>query len=209
MSLPPDELEVLELFLDLGRTPTKVRAIDQLHGFLTAVALSSPDLEPERWLPLVVADNLAEAPPRLAEAAPKGRMTAYVQRMLDDILLAVANPDAPFIPMVARKHDGHALYDDGSLWCAGFLLGVAALPDEWSSFLKSPVTAALLLPFFLLGSPTLPSPWDDMVRTLAQRHRLTGSIPAAVEAIHLQRFALELMALKEARAALKAARHCH
>lgn len=208
-SLSPDELEILELFLDLGSTHTSIRAMDQLHGFLTSVALSSPDMERERWLPLVVPDNLADLPPRLQETPPRERMTAYVLRMFDDVLFALANPDAAFLPLVGRRHDGHAVYDEGTMWSSGFLQGVAALQDEWSAFLKAPVTAALLLPIFMLGSSSLPAPWDTMVETLGQRHRLTASIPTAVDAIHLQRFALELIALKEAQAALQAARRCH
>ncbi|MBS1191231.1 MAG: hypothetical protein H6R10_3023 [Rhodocyclaceae bacterium] len=206
LSLSPQELAELDEFLDSDAVPAGLWGVDVLHGFLTSVALSGTAIDPEQWLPLVWSTNREELP-RFADRAQEKRLTAYILRMYDDIRATLADPDSGFSPLVTAAHGSGAPYGDGTLWCNGFMLGMVLLDTHWASFIATPTSSGLLLPILLLGSDTVPPDWEGMCETPEQRARLTEWIPAVVEAIHVQRFVLELIARKESRNALANAQH--
>lgn len=205
-SLNSDELEELDDFLGSDAVPAGLWGVDVLHGFLTSIALSATDIDRSQWLPLVWSTSPEEAP---AFDGPdqEERLTAYVLRMFDDIKAALTDPERGFSPLVAvcRSAAGQS-YNDGTMWCNGFMLGLVLFDSHWTSFLETQASGGLLLPIVLLGSDKVPEDWEGMCSTSDQRARLTEWIPAVVEAIHVQRFILELVALKESRQTLAAAK---
>ncbi|HJW26939.1 MAG TPA: UPF0149 family protein [Rhodocyclaceae bacterium] len=206
LSLSQEEIVELESFLGSRAAPGSLRSLDVLHGYLTCVALSSFETGQEEWLPLVWS-NSPLAPVKFRTPAQEYRLTSSVVHMLDDILLSLAESDVGFSPLVATVNRSEGQPDeDGSMWCSGFLLGMAHLQDHWLGLVNLSDAGTLFLPIFLLGSPLLPPAWEDMVRTLDQRRRLTACIPPVVEAIHVWRFAHEVSTLEKARVAIASGR---
>lgn len=203
-SLQPDELEELDEFLGSGAAPASLWAVDVLHGFLTSVALSPLGTEMDEWLPLVW-NTTTQDTPQFDSEVQEQRLTSYVQRMYEDILMLLATGDSGFSPLVEMARDeAGRVYADGKMWCNGFMLGTVLLGSQWSGFLATPAKGCLLLPIFLVGSETVPPEWETMVQTVEQRARLTEWIPAVVEALWVKRLILELISMKESRAALAA-----
>lgn len=205
LSLNRSELDELDDFLGSDAVPAGLWGVDVVHGFLTSVALSAAEIDREHWLPLVWSTN-PEEPPCFDDTAQEERLTAYVLQMYQDIRLALADPDRGFSPLVAQScNPGSHAYSDGTMWCNGFMLGMILLESHWKSFLATPAGGCLLLPIVLLGSDKVPQDWEGMCETPQQRAELTAWIPAVVEAVHVQRFILELVALKESKHTLAAA----
>lgn len=199
LSLNRNELDELEDFLGSDAVPAGLWGVDVLHGFLTSVALSAAELEQDQWLPLVWSTT-PEEPPSFDDPAQEERLTSYVLRMYGDIRAALADPVRGFSPLVARAGNcSGQFHADGTMWCNGFMLGMVLLESQWASFLAAPAGGCLLLPIVLLGSDQVPPDWEGMCETPQQRAQLREWIPAVVEAIHVQRFILELVALKESR----------
>jgi uncharacterized protein len=200
--LDRNELDELEEFLVSDAVPAGLWGVDVLHGFLTSVALSAADLDQEQWLPLVWS-TAPEDPPCFDDPVQEARLTSYVLRLYDDIRAALEDPDRGFAPLVARAGNcSGQFHADGTMWCNGFMLGMVLLENHWASFLAAPAGGCLLLPIVLLGSDQVPPDWEGMCETPQQRAQLTEWIPAVVEAIHVQRFILELIALKESKQTL-------
>lgn len=199
LSLNRNELDELEDFLGSDAVPAGLWGVDVLHGFLTSVALSAAELDQEQWLPLVWSTS-PEEPPSFDDPAQEERLTSYVLRMYGDIRAALADPERGFSPLVATSgHCSGQFHADGTMWCNGFMLGMVLLENHWASFLAAPAGGCLLLPIVLLGSDQVPPDWEGMCETPQQRARLTEWIPAVVEAIQVQRFIHELIALKESK----------
>lgn len=206
LSLTQAELDELDGFLGSGAAPASLGTLDVLHGFLTCIALSPSDLQKEQWLPLVWSTRPQE-PPRFDSPAQEQRLASFVQWLYDDTVLALADLDKRFSPLVSWVRDAKGQdHADGSLWASGFLLGMTLQEQQWSAFLEMPAGGCLLLPVFLLGSHSVTSDWESLVNTLPQRAMLTDWIPAVVEVIHIQHFVFDLMALRETQVTLAAAR---
>lgn len=204
LSLDRKKLHELDDFLGSEAVPAGLWGVDVLHGFLTSVALSATEIDQEQWLPLVWSTNPKE-PPRFDGPAQEERLTSYVMQMYNDIRKALADPSRGFSPLVALCSSQPDT--DGTMWCNGFMLGMILLDSHWTAFLATPAGGCLLLPIVLLGSDKVPQDWEGMCETPQQRAKLTEWIPAVVEAVHVQRFILELVALKESRQTLAAAQN--
>jgi len=210
LSLDRNKLHELDDFLGSEAVPAGLWGVDVLHGFLTSVVLSATEIDQEQWLPLVWSTN-PEEPPCFDDPAQEERLSSYVVQMYDDIRTTLTDPDRGFSPLVALagncSSQSHA---DGTMWCNGFMLGIILLESHWAAFLAAPAGGCLLLPIVLLGSDKVPQDWEGMCETPQQRAKLTEWIPAVVEAVHVQRFILELVALKESRETLATAQDpCH
>lgn len=210
LSLNRKQLDELDDFLGSEAVPAGLWGVDVLHGFLTSVALAAKDVPREQWLPFVWSTT-PEEPPCFEDPGQEERLVSYVLQMYEDIRSVLADPDRGFSPLVAVASNCSVQpYGDGTMWCNGFMLGMVLLESHWTAFLATPAGGGLLLPIVLLGSDQVPKDWEGMCDTPQQRARLTEWIPAVVEAVHVQRFVLELIALKESKQALDGPRDlCH
>lgn len=194
MSLSGSELEELDGFLNANAAFSSIAAADELHGFLTAVALTPANLALDHWLPYVWTDSLEEAP-AFADPHQEERLNAYALQMFEDIMEGLSESDGEFAPLVALLENaaGQA-YGDAEGWCQGFVQGILLLHEYWEPFLATSAGRCLVLPIFLLGADSAPSDWRALSATPKQRAKLTEWVAVAVEAIGTQLFMLELTA---------------
>ena len=124
--LTDDEIETLESRL-AEIDPDDSMAVEELDGFLAAIACCPEPIARDEWLPMVLGDS-----PR-ARAAAEGRGDdAALLKLIDRHRAAVAamlDDGEGFSPVLAYDEDGIAW---GNAWAIGFARGMAMRPDAWS-----------------------------------------------------------------------------
>ncbi|ALP54411.1 hypothetical protein Tel_15350 [Candidatus Tenderia electrophaga] len=135
--LSDSELAELDEFL---LTHEECLAIDEAHGYLTALIVSRADDDESAILEAV-----------LGEAEATAQINELLLRMYQDIAIELESAE-PFEPMVIEEEDedgdSFEVYDG---WCFGFMLALSdyeevwrELPKEQQSLLEPIATLALL-----------------------------------------------------------------
>jgi uncharacterized protein len=116
--------------------------VEELDGFLVALACGAEIVPPEEYLPEIlgltgdddeagdedaVADDDDPAPD-ISEAPPE--LLALIERHAAQVSAGLAS--GRFAPVLAHDEQGHP---DGVAWAVGFLRGVEMRPDSWEAML--------------------------------------------------------------------------
>jgi uncharacterized protein len=139
------ELDRLEQILtDLAARHEATPDLEQLDGFLAAVACGPRQPPPETWLPVLLGD-----PPPFADAAQRDELVGLVTRRYGEVLAAVDAPverlddERALSPLLTdwdavREHTPPAEREAlgelpalGAVWASGFLQCVEAYEDDW------------------------------------------------------------------------------
>ncbi|HYF60988.1 MAG TPA: UPF0149 family protein [Burkholderiaceae bacterium] len=124
--LTDDEIEALEARL-LAVDPDDSMAVEELDGFLAAIACCPEPVPREEWLPMV----LGESPRARAALAGEGEDAALL-KLIERHRVAVAAmlyDGEGFAPVLAYDEDGNAW---GNAWAIGFARGMSLRPDAWA-----------------------------------------------------------------------------
>jgi len=142
MPLSFDELAELDSFLLAD--PDERLAVDEAHGFLTALLVGHDQRPQEAWL----ADVWGAFP--ATDTSQRQRMTALLLRMRNDIAAMLENGHR-FEPLILEEEDDEGIYEVYDGWCFGFMLAVANdeqrwqdLPQDQQSLLEPIASLALL-----------------------------------------------------------------
>lgn len=118
------EIETLEAGLE-AIDPDDSMAVEELDGFLAALACCPEPVPREEWLPLVVGDSPRG---RAALAGDAAALLALVERHRVAVA-AMLHEGEGFAPVLAHDEDGRAW---GNAWAIGFARGMALRPDAWA-----------------------------------------------------------------------------
>jgi uncharacterized protein len=124
--LTDDELEALDSFLLSEACDDDALAIDEAHGFLTALLLPPATLDIASW------QSRIWGQPKFADDAQREHMTGLLQRLHDDIQTTLA-ARRDFEPLVIEMEEEGELIEAHEGWCFGFMLGVEQNPELWES----------------------------------------------------------------------------
>lgn len=134
--LADEELAELDEFL---LDHEECLAIDEAHGYLTALIVSRHDEDESTMLDAILGDTEAPAPIRQSLL----RLHQQISAELDS--------DAAFEPMVIEEEEDGETFEIYDGWCFGFMLAVSdhealwqTLPREQQSLLEPIATLALL-----------------------------------------------------------------
>ncbi len=176
--LTDEEFDELDRFLMSDATQEESLDISMLDGFLTALAIGPNTHLPSQWLPVVWGGEISWESEVLAE-----RMTSYVLRLGNDIILTLRDAPEEFEPLIyEREHQGKTIpiIDE---WCTGFIKGMALDEEAWQPLMDAEEGAEMLYPIMLYGTET---GWD-MLRddpSLGERHdEFAASLSDSVLAI--------------------------
>lgn len=127
VSLSDDELTELDIFLNSAACEEDTLGIDETHGYLTALLLSSESgqLTPG-WQEVIWGE------PRFADDKERERMTALLERVPGDILAALTRRE-PFEPLIVESEEDGVVYESYEGWCFGFMLGLEQQWDGWQN----------------------------------------------------------------------------
>jgi len=136
-ALSADELTTLDEFL--LDDPEERLAIDEAHGYLTALLISKVEIDEAGMLEALV-----------GEARPAEDISQLLLRMRDEIAADLESVK-PFEPMVIEEEEAGETFELYEGWCYGFMLAVSdheeiwsQLPKEQKSLLEPIATLALL-----------------------------------------------------------------
>jgi len=156
-------------------------ALDEVHGFLTAVVSGPEVIPPQRWLPLVFGGQ-QEA----RQHNPPEDIVSLLLRLNSEISLALFGQHH-FEPWL-REHPG--VEGDAPLpvpegWCMGYLEGVNLYPLDWRrTFFHNEEAQRLLIPVMAFGYIDHDNP-DESPRpqTDQEQRELAGLLPDAVKGL--------------------------
>lgn len=123
------ELEELDVLLSSVEGVSASLPVDGLHGFLTALVMSGGKPRVEPILPWIL--KPMPGLPLDLEAVPQARRVGeLVGKMMTRIDIELDDPEYLFAPMARVYPHRDEERSDGSVWCAGFLRGIAHAWDR-------------------------------------------------------------------------------
>lgn len=125
-SLNDDELEALDNFLLSDACDDDALAIDEAHGFLTAIQLPPVKVEQDIWMAQIWGQ------PAFADEAERAQMSDLMQRLHDDIATSLASR-RDFEPLVIEVEEEGEVIEAHEGWCFGFMLGTELHQDQWDA----------------------------------------------------------------------------
>lgn len=123
-----EELGELDSFL-LSEACDEALAVDEAHGYLTALIAGPSHVQEEEWMGAVWGQ------PRFVDAAQRDHMIKLLQRMHDDIV-ATLEGGLDFEPLAIEIEEEGELLEAYEGWCFGFMLGVGHDEEAWASLPK-------------------------------------------------------------------------
>lgn len=184
-SLSEQEMEALDAFLMSDATSSEVMMLDQLDGFLTALASGPATPAPKVWMARVWGPTAADAP-TFASKAEEETIADLLTRHMNAIAENLAQELESFEPifdMNVYEGDEHE-YLDGEMWAHGYMTGIEMQRKYWQKLFEARHGAEVLRPIYLLGSPDISEEEEALIETPAQREALSKTIPASVAAIY-------------------------
>jgi uncharacterized protein len=138
------EIETLETVLE-AIDPDDSMAVEELDGFLAALACCPEPVPREEWLPMVLGCS-----PRAQRALGGEGDDAVLLRLIERHRASVASmlyEGEGFSPVLAYDEDGVAW---GNAWAIGFARGMALRPDAWAALDDDEALADALEPVMRL-----------------------------------------------------------
>ncbi|MBW8311901.1 MAG: UPF0149 family protein [Rhizobium sp.] len=132
-------IDELDRLLEQRAVPFGGYGLEQLDGFLTAIAVSPGTVAPEEWLPLV----WGKAPPRWEGPADEAAATALLMLAWETAQRRVRTPGDEltvegalfwWLPDDPEAEHGDEV-DIGAAWAGGFLDGMALRDAGWDEWI--------------------------------------------------------------------------
>jgi uncharacterized protein len=120
------EIETLESRL-AALDPDDSMAVEELDGFLAALACCPEPIPREEWMPLVLGDS-PRAQAALTAEGDDAELLRLVERHRVSVATMLYDGDG-FAPVLAYDEDGNAW---GNAWAIGFARGMSLRPDAWA-----------------------------------------------------------------------------
>ncbi len=176
----------LDEFLGAEQRPQACMVLDELDGFLTALACGPEQVPESEWLPDVWGDEGAG----FASTAEELEISHLIRGLLRSVEEELREGDR-FEPMWYETVDeeGNDVVEPEG-WCAGFMRGTQLREARWEALFESEDEHMLVAPILALALYQLPESEDDpMLARLGQdealRREFMEAIPGAVKQIHL------------------------
>lgn len=181
--LSDEELDELDRFLLSDATSDETMMLDTLDGYLTAIAVGPTTIMPSQWLPRVWGPTDEHAPEFETTKQAK-RILELILRHMNGIAWSFESDLDSYEPMMnTRMYQGRE-YLDGEMWSFGFMNGVTLCRKDWEPLLNDIAGCEALQPIRLLGADDVTAEERSLIRTPAQREKLSEKIAASVAAIY-------------------------
>lgn len=140
------EIDTLDAFLMSDSTPEDVLAIDELHGFLTAIVCAPDPVMPSQWLPDIWRSDEG---PQFESTEQAKDVMGLIMRMHNEIA-SVLQTGEEFGPLMLEKTlaSGKTIVVAQG-WCWGFMEGLRSQQAAWEPHLNA--IDELLLPIAVLA----------------------------------------------------------
>jgi uncharacterized protein len=143
------EIARLDALLEAA-SPQDSMTVEELDGFLAALACSPEPVPADEYFPVVLGLPEGTAGDPAADHAELARLMERHRQSVASQLYA----GEQFAPVLAYDEDGVALGND---WAIGFVRGMAMRPDAWEALDEDPEVADLLDPVMVLVGEVEPT----------------------------------------------------
>ena len=165
-SRPLSDPELQRLDELLGTVdPDDSMMLEELDGFLAALACSPEQVPQAEWLPSVLGTSPDVAETRIGEAA-LGELLELVTRHRASVMRQLYEGES-FAPVIGVDDEGRAL---GDAWAIGFVRGMALRPDAWAALDEEDEWADVLEPLYRFASEADPEA-DEAAEPVADEER--------------------------------------
>ncbi len=174
------EIHVLDAFLMSDSTPEDVLAIDELHGYLTAIVCCPVPVVPSDWLTGVWQ---TEEGPQFESGEQAQEIMALIMRMHNDIAdaLRIGEEFGPLMLENTLESGETVVVAQG--WCWGFMEGMRARFDAWEPHLD--MINELVVPIAVLARLGDDDPeLQELLGDQQKIAELTGAIAESAAAIY-------------------------
>lgn len=121
-----EEIQELDAFLLSEACDEETLAVDEAHGYLTALQLLPEPPATAACLSAIWGE------PAFADAAQQQRMTALLVKLGEEIAAGMQRREQ-FEPLLAELEDEGEVVESYEGWCYGFMLAVELHPEPWLS----------------------------------------------------------------------------
>jgi len=119
-TLSEDELTQLDIMLSSNETDTL--AIDEAHGYSTALLVRQQTINDPEWLEAILGDH----------KDTNDEVSTLLKRMRDEIQSSI-ELEQRFEPMIIEEEIDDELFESYEGWCFGFMLGVTQHQSLWET----------------------------------------------------------------------------
>ncbi len=174
------EIQRLDEFLMSDAVGEDSFAVDELHGFLTAMAVAPQQSNLVQWLPV-----LFDGEPEFESMDEANEIIDLVVRMYNQVVDMLMDEEYLFMPLLAfgRGAEGddspHPIPEG---WCYGFLRGVAMQEAVWESHADE--LWEYLLPIYVFsGIENLPDDLDTAIMEAMTDEDLVGVLDFCIRSM--------------------------
>jgi len=164
-----EEFDELDAFLLSDACDEQTLAIEELHGYLTALQLTPEGAALSEWQSAVWGE------PEFADETQRQRLSAMLEAMRNEIAETLRRREL-FEPMVVEMEEDGLLVESYEGWCYGFMLGVEQDPQQWQALPAS--AQGLLAPMARLA--LLADEEEDEEMSEEEYNQWVELIPGAV-----------------------------
>ena len=183
--LSADELEELERFL-VHEVPIDIdcMTLDELDGFLHAIAIGPETVMPSRWLPKVwgLEDRGLMPPVNSLERA--NHLLGLVMRHYNSIISHLEQMPDGLQAIFGTDQNQEGEYEDAGMWAHGFIEGVKLSHEAWQPLLRSQKGQEWYRPLQLLGDDDVTMAHSNLLATKEQVEALNQQAVDSVMQMH-------------------------
>ncbi len=184
LPLTDDEIGILDDFLLYADVPDSM-TLDMLDGYLHALAIGPKTVTPQQWIPRIWGEDFAAMRPPTQDAQELDHILVLITRLHDGIVANLEHPDGPsMVPLWSTFQDHAQERDDAEIWAYGFITGMKFCEEDWAALLATQQGQAWLRPIRLLGEEDFGPERDALIKTPADRERVSLEIPECVLAMY-------------------------
>lgn len=140
--LTDEEMIELDDFMLAAGEHGDCLAIDEAHGYLSALAVMPLDIGQATWLKAILGSTTFK------DDGVRQHIASLLQRMYDDIVTTL-EASLPLEPLIIEHEEDGEVLESYEGWCYGFMMAVGEYPDQWEKLGKD--EAPLLLPIAQLA----------------------------------------------------------
>jgi uncharacterized protein len=183
--LSEKELKELERFL-VYQLPSQIdcMTLDELDGFLHAIAIGPETVMPNRWLPRVWGQDGEAMMPPTDNLEQLNHLLGLIMRHYNSIVSHFEQMPDSLQPIFGTDQDKEGEYEDAGLWAHGFTEGVKLSLVAWQPLLSSPKGQEWYRPLQLLGDDDVTMVNLDLLATKEQIQLLNRAVVDSVMLMH-------------------------
>lgn len=178
------EQDKLQQILLTSTTSNETMLLDNLNGYLTAIAIGPTTLSFDLWFSRIWGPN-EEDMPNFASQDEAQYIFNLIMRYFNSIIASLEHDPDSFEPVFDSfiSPEGEKCFD-GEMWAYGFIEGVNLCQQDWQPLIEDPEGKDAFLPIFLLGSDEISPEQEKLVETRMQTAALTKYIPESIAFIY-------------------------